>query len=124
MAYAVQENFKFHRGRTYSRDFTINDFPDVIDKILFTVCEDPSHKNYCIRKSLEDGITLVDEGTDETGANYKTYNLLIEATDTDHLKTNTEYGYDIVLFSGDTKYQLIEGSITLLDTYTKTCNEC
>ena len=124
MAYAVKENFEFHRGRTYSRDFIVTDFNDPIEEILFTACENKANKHYCLRKSLEKGISLVDEGIDENGLSYKTYNLLIEATDTDHMKADAEYGYDIVLYSGTQKYQLIEGTIALAGTQTKTCNEC
>lgn len=124
MAQVVKENLEFHRGRTYTRDFIVTDFNDPIDEILFTACEDTANKHYCLRKSLNKGISLVDEGTDENGLFYKVYNLLIEATDTDHMKAETEYGYDIVLYSGTQKHQLIEGSIKLAATQTKTCNEC
>ena len=124
MAQAIQENLEFYKGRTYSRDFTINDFTDNIDEILFTACENIENKHYCLRKSLGNGIEIVDTGINEDGTTYTTYNLTLEATDTDHLKTNQEYGYDIAMFSNDDKYQLIEGKIKLSGTYTKTCNEC
>ena len=124
MAKAIQENIEFYRGRTYSRDFTINDFTDQVDDIKFTACENPANKHYCLRKSLGKGIEVVDTGTNEDGTTYTTYNLTIEATDTDHLKANFEYGYDIVLYSGNDKHQLIEGKINLLSTFTKSCNEC
>ena len=124
MAEAVKTNLEFHRGRTYSRDFVITDFNGPIDNILFTACENEASKHYCIRKALDNGISLVDEGVDEEGLNFKVYNLLIDAKDTDHLKAETDYGFDIVLYSGDLKYQLIEGTISLAGTYTKACNEC
>lgn len=124
MAQVIQENLEFHKGRTYSRDFTINDFTDNVDKIIFTACENIANKHYCLRKSLGNGIEVVDTGTNEDGTNYTTYNLTIEATDTDHMKADTNYGYDIVLYSDNDKYQLIEGTISLKSTYTKTCNEC
>jgi hypothetical protein len=124
MAQAVIENFEFHRGRTYTRDFIVTDFNDPIDEILFTACENTANKHYCLRKSLNKGIALVDEGVDEEGFSYKVYNLLIEATDTDHMKAGTDYGYDIVLYSGTQKHQLIEGTLSLAATRTKTCNEC
>lgn len=124
MAYAVKEDFKFHKGRTYSRDFTISGFQEKVDNIIFTACENTENKHYCLRKNLGNGISIVDEGVTEDGTPYTTYNLLIEATDTDHLKANIEYGYDIVLYSGKDKHQIIEGKIILSSINTKTCNEC
>ena len=124
MAKALQKDLEFYRGRTYSRDFKITGFTDKVDDIIFTICQDKSHKFYCLRKSLGKGITVVDTGIDEKGKNYTTYNLLFEATDTDCLKAGVNYGYDIALYSGKRKKQLLEGSLKLLGTHTKTCNEC
>lgn len=124
MPRTVKEDFTFHKGRTFSQDFSVINFKGKIDNILFTACENPENKHYCLRKSLGDGITLVDEGTDEDGNNYKTYNLLIEATDTDHLKSKVKYGYDIAMYSNKQKHQLMEGTLTLSSIQTKTCNEC
>ena len=115
--------FEFYKGRTYTRDFKIVGYTDPVDEVFFTVCDNPNNKNYCLRKALTKGITVVDEGTTEDDEPYKTYNLLIEATDTDHLKTNVEYGFDIALISGTKKLQVITGTLILNDVYTKTCNE-
>lgn len=116
--------FEFYKGRTYTRDFTIVGYTDQITEMYFTLCENPNNKNYCLRKSLNKGITIVDTGTDEEGNTYTTYNLLIDATDTDHMKTNYEYGFDIALISGTKKIQVMTGTLVLDDVYTKTCNEC
>ena len=117
--------FEFYKGRTYTRDFTITGYNDSIDEIYFTTCEDVNNKNYCLRKTLTcGGITVVDSGTDEEGNNYTTYNLLIEATDTDHMKIDYEYGFDIAIISGTKKTEVIIGILQLKGTYTKTCNEC
>lgn len=116
--------FEFYRGRTYTRDFTITGFTQPIDEVFFTCCENVNNKDYCLRKSLNNGITIVDTGTDEDGNSYTTFNLLINATDTDHMKANKEYGFDIALISGANKIQVITGTLTLDGTYTKTCNEC
>lgn len=124
MAQAVKENFEFHKGRTYSRDFTITGFNEPINNIIFTACENMANKYFCLRKVLNEGITLVDVGETEDGQKYQIYNLLIEATDTDHMKVDFEYGYDIVLYSGKMKHQLVEGTLMLQGTTTKTCNEC
>ena len=116
--------FEFYKGRTYTRDFKIVVYTDPVDEVFFTTFDNPNNKNYYLRKSLNKGITVVDEGTTEDGEPYKTYNLLIEATDTDHMKTNVEYGFDIALISGKVKLQVITGTLILDDIYTKTCNEC
>lgn len=116
--------FEFYKGRTYTRDFTIIGYTAPVTEMYFTICDNPSNKNYCLRKSLNKGITVVDNGTDEEGNTYTTYNLLIDATDTDHMKTNIEYGFDIVLISETKKIQVITGTLVLNDVYTKTCNEC
>ena len=117
--------FEFYKGRTYTRDFTITDYTDPVDEMYFTACENVNNKNYCLRKTLSDGgITIVDTGTDEEGNNYTTYNLLIEATDTDHMKADCEYGFDIAIISGTRKIEVITGTLKLNGTYTKTCNEC
>lgn len=116
--------FEFYKGRTYTRDFTIIGYTDTVTEMFFTTCDNPNNKNYCLRKSLNKGITVVDEGFTEDGEPYKTYNLLIEATDTDHMKTGIEYGFDIALISGTKKLQVITGTLILDDVYTKTCNEC
>lgn len=117
--------FEFYKGRTYTRDFTITGYNDLVDEIYFTTCENVNNKNYCLRKTLTGGgITVVDSGTDEEGNNYTTYNLLIEATDTDHMKIDYEYGFDIAIISGTKKTEVITGTLQLKGTYTKTCNEC
>lgn len=116
--------FEFYKGRTYTRDFTIVGYDDKIDEVYFTTCENPSNKIPCIRKTLNNGITIVDTGINEDGEVFTTYNLLIEATDTDHLKADYEYGFDIAIISGNKKFQVITGTLLLDSAYTKTCNEC
>ena len=93
--------FEFYKGRTYTRDFTIVGYTDKVDEMYFTASENTTDKNNCIRKTLSNGgITVVDTGITDDGEVYTTYNLLIDATDTDHMKENTEYGFDVVLKSG------------------------
>ncbi len=117
--------FEFYKGRTYTRDFTITGYTDPVDEMYFTTCENTNNKNYCLRKTLSSGgITVVDTGTDEEGNSYTTYNLTIDATDTDHMKADYEYGFDIAIISGTKKIEVITGTLKLNGTYTKTCNEC
>lgn len=115
--------FEFKRGRTYERDFEIQNYHDEVDKVLFTVCENEGDKNYVLRKSLGEGITLTDTGTLEDGIPYMDFNLLIDATDTDKMKVDKEYPFDIVLYSGEEKIPVINGILNLKGTSTKTYNE-
>lgn len=118
------EKFEFYKGRTYTRDFTITGYTDKVDKMFFTACENIKNKNACLQKSLNDGITIVDSGIDEEGNVFTTYNLLIDAHDTEHMKIDFEYGFDITIISGPKKVQVMTGTLILNGTHTKTCNEC
>nr|DAS65366.1 MAG TPA: hypothetical protein [Bacteriophage sp.] len=115
--------FEFKRGRTYSRDFILTNFNKNIDKILFTVCENENDKNYKLRKTYGNGISLVDIKIDEHSNEIKTFNILIEATDTDKMRVETEYPFDVVIYSGTEKIPIMNGILLLKGTSTKTCNE-
>lgn len=117
--------FNFYKGRTYSQDFTITGYDEVIDDMFFTVCENIADKIYCIQKTLKNGgITIVDSGVDENGESYTTYNLTIEATDTDNMNADFDYGFDIAIKSGKKKIQVMTGTLRLNGVYSKTCNGC
>lgn len=117
--------FEFYRGDTYTRDFTISGWSLPISKIYFTVKETVEGKKVMVQKTLDNGITLVDEN--ETGA--KTYNLSICCTDTDNMKTDKDYVFDIEIHSqgvdGDViKKTIITGVVKLKGSSTRPCNEC
>ena len=116
--------FEFYRGRTYSRDFSVSDWSFPISKIYFTVKEDIESKKHVLQKTLEDGITLVNE---ENGI--RTYNLMICCTDTEHMKIDYDYVFDITIVSpgvdGDViKQTICTGIVRLKGSATKPCNEC
>lgn len=116
--------FEFFRGDTYSRDFTLTGWSLSIDKVYFTVKEKVTDKNAILQKTLGNGITLMDE-TEEG----KTFNLSICCTDTDEMKTDFEYVFDIeihsILEDGTViKKTIITGILNLLPSSTRTCNEC
>lgn len=116
--------FEFYRGDTYTRDFTISGFTMPISKIFFTVKEDENKKQAVLQKTLNDGITLVSD--DENG---RTYNLLICCVDTDKMKADFDYVFDIEIHSPGTaempiKKTIITGILRLKASATKTCNEC
>ena len=115
--------FEFFRGDTYTRDFSVLwSYP--ISKIYFTVKETVEGKKVFVQKTLDNGITLVDE--DESGV--KTYNLSICCTDTDNMKTDKDYVFDIEIHSqgvdGEViKRTIVTGVVRLLGSATRTCNE-
>lgn len=118
------EVFEFYRGDTYSRDFRITGWELPITKVYFTVKENNENKRPALQKTLDNGITLVEEeGTT------KVYNLLICCTDTDKMKTDYDYMFDIEIHSpelnGDIiKKTIITGKLKVKASSTKTCNEC
>lgn len=116
--------FEFFRGDTYSRDFTLSGWGLSIDKVYFTVKEKVTDKNAVLQKKLNEGITLVSEEEGE-----RLFNLLICCTDTDNMKTEYDYVFDIEIHSpgvnGDViKKTIITGILRLLPSSTRTCNEC
>lgn len=116
--------FEFFRGDTYSRDFVLTGWSLSVDKVYFTVKEKVTDKNAVLQKTLNNGITLMEETEDS-----KTFNLNICCTDTDEMKTDFEYAFDIEIHStqenGDViKRTIITGTLNLLPSSTRTCNEC
>ena len=114
--------FEFYRGDTYTRDFTVTGWSLPISNVYFTVKESVDHKKACIQKRLNDGIEIVDVTEDET-----TFNLRIKATDTDGLKADVDYVFDIEIHS-DTEGELVKktivtGVLRVLASATKSCNE-
>lgn len=113
------ENFEFVRGDTFSRNVTVCNCLDNITEIYFTVKSDYEDKVPVIQKSLTGGgITLIEDLKDE-----KKYNLLINATDTDLMKVDTEYVYDLQIVADTLKATVLKGTITLEADVTRTINE-
>ena len=116
--------FEFYRGDTYQRDFTVTGWSFPISKVYFTVKESIDKKNYVLQKKLDNGITLV---SDEDGT--RTYNLFVCCTDTDQMKTDYDYTFDIEIHSDGVngevlKKTIITGIVRLKGSSTRTCNEC
>lgn len=120
----MEEKFEFYRGDTYERDFTLTGWSFPISKVYFTVKENVKDKNAVLQKTLNNGITIV---SDEGGV--KVFNLMICCTDTDNMKTDYDYVFDIEIHSsgvdGDViKKTILEGVLRLKPSSTRTCNEC
>ena len=114
--------FEFYRGDTYTRDFTVAGWSLPISNVYFTVKESVDHKKVRIQKRLNKGIEIVDETEEGT-----TFNLKINATDTDDLKADTDYVFDIEIHSevdGElVKRTIATGILRVWASATRTCNE-
>lgn len=101
-------NFNYVKGDTYSRGFTIEGFEHSIKQVYFTVKEKSTDKNYVIQKRLTNGIEL-DPDTPNR------YVLTIEADDTNNMKTNFNYVFDIEIVTDSIKRTIIGGYLKLDD---------
>lgn len=114
--------FEFYRGDTYTRDFIVKGWSLPISNVYFTVKERVDNKKACLQKTLNNGITLV-ETTEEGHA----FNLNICCTDTDCLKVDTDYVFDIELHAqvGEetVKKTIATGILRLKASATRSCNE-
>lgn len=124
MATLEKQRFEFYRGDTYTRDFDIEGWSLPITKMYFTVKDNVENKKPVLQKTLDNGLTLVDEKN-----GIRTYNLSICCTDTDNMKAGVDYDFDIEIHSPGTtekviKQTIITGKIKVKASSTKTCNEC
>lgn len=123
MDIVTNANFEFYIENTYSRDFTISGWSLPIDKVFFTVKENEKDKRAVLQKTLNNGITLVSE---ENGV--RTYNLIIENTDTENMKTDYDYFCDVEIQSPGADGKVIEktiivGTLKLNSNSTRNYNE-
>lgn len=120
--------FNFYIGDTYTRDFIITGYSSDIDDIFFTVKKNVDDKNYVLQKTLNNGITLVDVTYDTDGTTIlsRTYNLLINAEDTETFTPESEYVFDIEIVTDETpdlKKTIMTGTIELTNSATRNYNE-
>lgn len=110
-------NIELYRGQTYQRNIVISNFKGTITKMYFTVKEDTDSKTVVLQKKINDGIKLMD--VDKEGNLIYLLNLLPK--DTENLKTDFNYGYDItVIADGDNyiKEPIVMGNFRVLPVYT------
>lgn len=121
--------FEFYIGNTFSKDFTLSGYSDEISEVYFTVKKADDDKKFILQKTLDNGITLVDVEYDTDGVTIlsRTYNILIDAGDTEGLKAETEYPFDVkIITSGtlsDFKETVIKGNVILKSAVTRAFNE-
>ena len=109
-------NIEFPKEHTYQRNIIISNCDLDITQIYFTVKEKPNSKYIAIQKKIGAGIELMD-----IDSNNKTYQLTITPDDTEKLKTDYNYGYDITIRGGQNNFYkdtLVIGSFKLLSIYT------
>lgn len=120
--------FNFYIGDTYTRDFVITGYSSAIDEVFFTIKKNVDDKRYVLQKTLNNGITLVDVTYDTDGTTIlsRTYNLLIDAEDTEDMIPEYEYVFDIEIVTDETtdlKKTIMTGTIELTNSATRNYNE-
>ena len=142
----IETEFNFVRGTTYSRNINLTDYGANIDEMYFTVKESETDRIPVIKKSLNNGIfpiipdTVIEEETQEEQdeeqeesedeseeSNVKSFNLIIEADDTETLKLNKPYPFDIKVITytdgNPVKKVIVRGTMTLSANVTWKTNE-
>jgi hypothetical protein len=120
---------EFYIGDTYTRDFTISGYTESIDNIYMTIKKNDRDKKFLIQKKLNDGIELTDVEYEEDGTTIKsrTYNLLINANETETLKADIEYPFDIEIITekddNDVKSTIVKGNVVLKSATTRVWDE-
>lgn len=122
----IETDLEFRIGDTYERNLTISKYHDDIDEMYFSIKKNDGDKRVILQKTLDNGITIV---TDETidGVRYRTYQLFIDANDTENMKTGVDYPFDIEIVTDkdETKLKktIIKGNVILNDATTRVWNE-
>lgn len=119
-------NWEFYIGDTYERNFAILKYTSDIDQMYFSVKKSDEDKSVILQKTLDDGITIVDDSVVD-GVRRREYQLWIDADDTEDLKVDTEYPFDIQIITEkedtDIKQTIIKGTVTLSAATTRKWNE-
>ena len=100
------ENIEFFRGDNHQVKFQFKNFDGKIDEMYFTVkCE---HKYPRVKKTLNDGIELIDGW----------YNIFFVPSDTDGIDCSLTMKYDIQIVTGGKKFTVQTGEFNLLEDIT------
>lgn len=122
----IETNFEFFIGNTYERNITISNYDDDIDEMYFSVKKSDSDKRVILQKTLDNGITLMsDETIDDV--RYRTYQLVIDSDDTEGMKPDVEYPFDVKIVTikdeDEIKETIVKGNVTLSAATTRVWNE-
>ena len=120
------ETWEFYIGDSFEKTIVVSKYEDDIDQMYFTIKSSDSDKSFVLQKKLNDGITIVEDKI-EDGVRIRTYDLFIDANDTEGMKTGKEYPFDIEIVtekdSTNLKRTIIKGTITLDEATTRVWNE-
>lgn len=123
--------FEFYIGDTYTRDFILDGYSDAISDVYFTIKKDDRDKKFILQKTLDNGITLTDVQYEEDGTTIKsrTYNILVNAEDTEDMTADVEYPFDIEIITPKTspspnvKRTIVKGNVVLRSATTRVWDE-
>ena len=122
----VETDFEYFVGDTYERNFKISQYSDDIDEIYFSIKKNDDNKNTVLQKTLDNGITLVTDEVND-GVRERVYQLMINADDTEELKPEQDYTFDIEIVTNkddvNLKKTIVKGNFTLRSTTTRLWNE-
>lgn len=126
MAKTVTTNFEYFIGDTYERNFKVKKYTDDIDAVYFSVKKSNSDKRTALQKTLDNGITLVDDEVVDS-ERQRTYQLMINSEDTEDMTPDQEYEFDIEIVTNkddtDIKQTIITGNFVLTNATTRIWNE-
>ena len=113
--------FELIKGDTYERNIIIEKYTSEISQKFFSVKSKATDKRVILQKSLDNGITLMDTDNDK-----RTYQIFIESTDTDNMKTG-DYFFDVEIITPTKtipiKRTIVKGTFRLNTEITTTDNE-
>lgn len=126
MAKTVTTNFEYFIGDTYERNFKVKKYTDDIDAVFFSVKKSNGDKRTVLQKTLDNGITLVDDVVVDS-ERQRTYQLMINAEDTEDMTPEQEYEFDVEIVTNkddtDIKQTIITGNFILTNATTRIWNE-
>lgn len=126
MAKTVTTNIEYFIGDTYERNFIVKKYTDDIDSVFFSVKKSNGDKKTVLQKTLDNGITLVDDVVVDN-ERQRTYQLMINAEDTEDMTPEQEYEFDVEIVTNkddaNIKQTIITGNFILTNATTRMWNE-
>lgn len=126
MAKTITTNIEYFIGDTYERNFIVKKYTDNIDSVFFSVKKSNGDKKTILQKTLDDGITLVDDVVVDNERR-RTYQLMINAEDTEDMTPEQEYEFDVEIVTNkddaNIKQTIITGNFILTNATTRLWNE-
>ena len=104
----MKKNFDIIKGDTLAFVFEIEDFNDDLTSCYFSCKEKFNDSEYAFQKTLDDGITKVEQGK---------YKVRVAPSDTKELSIG-KYYYDLQIGVGEDVYTILRGQITVEEEIT------